>query len=71
MVMDEILLKAVVNLTFNEFTDADWDAFGGVEDNHPLICWQEEEVYIIEGEVLTIYDVEELSQMAKLRLCDA
>ena len=69
--MNEILLKAIVNLTFNEFTDTDWDTFGGAEDNHPLVCWQEEEVYIIDGEVLTVYDMNDLSPMTRLRLCDA
>jgi hypothetical protein len=45
----ESILDTLVHLDFKPFDKSDWETFNGCDSECPLICYEDKEVWIIDG----------------------
>jgi hypothetical protein len=58
MITTAELLKLIATLSFEPFTESDWECWSGCESEAPVVCYAEKFTIVIDGDKISYQDAE-------------
>lgn len=49
------VVRLIATLDWEEFDEADFESFGGVETEKPMIAYTDEATYVLDGNCIAVY----------------